>query len=366
MKTTDRDTSLRLLKTFTQAHGAPGQEDAVREAFVSTLPAGFSLESDGLGSVVATRPGPDGAPRVLLGCHMDEVGFMVQSITSAGFLQIVPLGGWWNHTLLAQRVRLRRRDGTEILGVISSTPPHLLPESQRNAVLGIEQIFVDVGAADAADAKERLGIRLGDTLVPDADFRPFNSDRLYVSKAFDNRAGCAACVQAAGELAASGAPNTLLAVATVQEEMGLRGAKTAAALARPDVAIILEGPPADDTPGASRGELQGRLGGGVQIRLFDPSAIMSRRLADLAISVAEAEGIPHQVTVRRSGGTDAGSMHLANTGIPCVVLGVPARYIHTHNAILDIADYEALVRLAVALAGALDKTRVDALRRFLP
>jgi putative aminopeptidase FrvX len=151
----------------------------------------------------------------------------------------------------------------------------------------------------------------------------------------------------------------------VQEEVGLRGAKTAAVYAKPDVAIVLEGPPADDAPGMSRSESQGRLGGGVQIRMFDPTAITNPRLAALVIEVARKERIPHQVTVRRGGGTDAGSFHVANEGIPTVVLGVPARYIHSHNAIIDIGDYVCMVNLVQALVQRLDGNAVSALTRYL-
>jgi len=160
-------------------------------------------------------------------------------------------------------------------------------------------------------------------------------------------------------------PNRLILAGTVMEEVGLRGAKTAAHHAKPDVAIILEGPPADDTPGFARSESQGRLGGGVQIRLFDPTAITNPRLATLAMQVARDEDIAHQVTVRRSGGTDAGSIHLYGSGVPCIVLGVPARYIHSHNSIIDINDYLAMVALTTALVRRLDQSHVDALTSYL-
>ena len=188
---------------------------------------------------------------------------------------------------------------------------------------------------------------------------------LFMAKAFDNRVGMAGTIQAGQILAQSAHPNRLILCGTVQEEVGLRGAKTAANFAKPDVAIILEGPPADDTPGFARGDCQGRLGGGVQIRLFDPSAITNPRLARLAIETAGEEGIPYQVTIRRSGGTDAGSFHVANEGIPSIVLGVPARYIHSHNAIIDLNDYLHMVALAIALVRRLDEETVEGLVTYL-
>jgi endoglucanase len=175
----------------------------------------------------------------------------------------------------------------------------------------------------------------------------------------------AGVIQAGQILAGSAHPNRLILCGTVQEEVGLRGAKTAAAFSNPDVALILEGPPADDTPGFNRADSQGRLGGGVQIRMFDPTAIANPRLARLAIDIARAESIPHQVTVRRSGGTDAGSFHLANHGIPSIVLGVPARYIHSHNSMIDINDYMHLLTLVIALVRRLDQETVDGLHAYL-
>ena len=144
-------------------------------------------------------------------------------------------------------------------------------------------------------------------------------------------------------------PCRVIAAGTTQEEVGTRGAVTLANLVRPDIALVLEGPPADDTPGMNPVESQGRLGGGAQIRLYDPSAIMNRSLADFVIATAAKNGIPPQVTVRRSGGTDARTLSLSGTGIPCVVLGVPSRYIHSHNAVININDYLALVDLLAAL-----------------
>jgi endoglucanase len=186
-----------------------------------------------------------------------------------------------------------------------------------------------------------------------------------MAKAFDNRAGMAGTIQAGQILAQSVHPNRLSLCGTVQEEVGLRGAKTAANFSKPDVAIILEGPPADDTPGFARADCQGRLGGGVQIRMFDPTAITNPRLARLAIETAVEEGIPHQVTVRRSGGTDAGAFHLANEGVPSIVLGVPARYIHSHNAIIDVNDYLSMLALTIALVRKLDDEAVEELISYL-
>lgn len=358
-----RDKAISLLQELTEAHAVSGHEDEVRAIFVDELQELGELSADRNGSVFCDTGG-DG-PRVLVTGHMDEVGFMVQNITADGFVQFVAIGGWWEHNLLSQRVEILTRSGAKILGVVASRPPHCLSEAQRRQVMTIDQMFIDIGAASAREAVESFGVSLGDPIAPVSAFTPLAGGDWFMAKAFDNRVGMAATIQAGQILAQSPHPNRLLLCGTVQEEVGLRGARTAAVQARPDVAIVLEGPPADDSPGFNRAECQGRLGGGAQIRMFDPTAIANPRLARLALETACDEGIPHQVTVRRSGGTDAGSFHLANEGIPSIVLGVPARYIHSHNAIIDVNDYLALVTLTIALVRRLDHETVEELTAFL-
>jgi putative aminopeptidase FrvX len=358
-----RTKAISLLQELTEAHSVSGHEDEVRAIFVDELEECGRLSSDRNGSVFC-ETGDDG-PRVLVAGHMDEVGFMVQNITPEGFIQFLGIGGWWEHNLLSQRVEILTRGGEKILGVVASKPPHFLPEAQRRQVMTIDQMFIDVGAESRCEAVEIFGISLGDPIAPVSSFTALAKEDHFMAKAFDNRVGMAGTIQAGQILSQSAHPNQLILCGTVQEEVGLRGAKTAANFAKPDVAIILEGPPADDTPGFSRADCQGRLGGGVQIRLFDPSAITNPRLARLAIETAQAEGIPHQVTVRRSGGTDAGSFHLANEGVPSIVLGVPARYIHSHNAVIDVNDYLHMLSLTIALVRKLDEQTVEGLVTYL-
>jgi endoglucanase len=358
-----RQKAVCLLQELTEAHSVSGHEDEVRAIFVDELEDCGEFSSDRNGSVFCETGG--NGPRVMVSGHMDEVGFMVQNITPDGFVQFVAIGGWWEHNLLSQRVEILTRNGDKILGLVASRPPHFLPEAQRRQVMTIDQMYIDIGAESARDVMETFGVALGDPIAPVAAFTPLAREDWFMAKAFDNRVGMAGTIQAGQILAQSKHPNRLILCGTVQEEVGLRGARTAANFSKPDVALILEGPPADDTPGCSRADCQGRLGGGVQIRLFDPTAITNPRLARLAIDTAREEGIPYQVCVRRSGGTDAGSIHLANDGIPCVVLGVPARYIHSHNAIIDINDYLHLLSLTIAMVRRLDATTVEELTAYL-
>lgn len=359
-----KEASFELIRTLSEAYGPSGSEEAVRMR-VKRAWSDFELTSDRSGSLLARKPNGVKQPRVVLTAHMDEIGLMVQSVTETGYLRIVPLGGWWTHALVAHRVRVLTRSGEPVPGVVASTPPHFLKPEQRKQVMDMADLYIDVGASSRSEVMVDLGIRVGDSVVPEAVFTRLARKDRFLGKALDNRLGLALLVQALPQLVEGDLPCDLMGVATVQEELGLRGARTAAHVAQPDVVIVLEGPPADDTPGLPQAECQGRLGGGVQIRVMDPSAVMNRRLVDYTLDVAEACRIPHQVTVRRSGGTDAGAFHLAGPGAPCVVLGVPARYIHTHHAIADINDYLAALRLVRELVPRLDYETVKGFTKFV-
>lgn len=354
--------SLDLLRSLSNAYGISGHEAPVREICVKELSGCGDFSCDKSGSLFCSR----GEGRtVMLAAHMDEVGFLVQNVTPDGFIQFVGIGGWWTHTLPSQRVVIRTAGGRHINGVVGSRPPHFLAESQRNTLQSMDVLFIDVGAESRAQAMEEMGINLGDPIIPDVEFCSTVNPHRFVGKAFDNRIGLSAAIEASRILAGRNLSCRLVTAGTVQEEVGLRGAKTAGARIQPDCAIILEAPPADDTPGFSPAESQGRMGAGVQIRAYDPTAIMNPRLVDFVRKTAERNGISFQMAVRRSGGTDAGALHLAGEGVPCVVLGVPTRYIHAHNGMMDIRDYRSMVDLLVELVSALDGDTVDSFTSYL-
>jgi endoglucanase len=359
-----RDRAIDLLKELAEAHGVPGHEEAIRRIWKREM-ADFSPASDRFGNVFAETGGTDDSPRVVVAGHMDEVGFIVQMVTSDGFLRFRPVGGWAPQTLPAQRVRILTRSGDMVEGVIASTPPHLMKKDARARVPEIDELYIDVGASSAGEVSGDFGIRLGDPIAPSSTFTQMSNQNRILCKAFDNRVGMALTIQSLQKLRGSSHPNLLMGVGTAQEEMGMRGAKVAGETARPDVALIMEGPPADDRPGGSPSEFQGRLGGGVQIRVFDPSAIMNKALVEFSVGVADEMSIPHQIAVRRSGGTDAAAFQYAGVGCPVVVLGVPARYIHTHNAMIDIRDYCSAMDLVRALVERLDASTVAGFTDFL-
>jgi len=343
-------TSLELLQTLSECFGPPGGEAPVARLVEDHLRPFCQLRRDGLGSVLAEKTGQHARPRLMLAAHLDEIGFMVQNVTSQGYLRLQALGGWEPGLLPGQRLLIQTARG-RVEGVVAALPVHFQKEKSKETKM--EDLLVDIGAASADEARN-LGVSLGDLAVPRGGFAVFN-DNYLVNKAWDDRVGVAALIQVMHRFQDRPHPNSILAVGTVQEEVGCRGAATAVEVVKPDLAIVLEGPPADDLPGLSPDPPQGALGKGVQIRLFDPTIIVPQKLWRKVVELAQKQGIPHQLAVRRSGATDARAIHLAQGGIPTIVLGVPVRYAHSAAGIIHRRDFEAMVELTAAVVEALDE-----------
>lgn len=356
-----REPDRALLRRLALAAGPPGHEGEVREIVRAAVSGCGELSYDRLGSILCEKRGDSASPRVVVDGHMDEVGFMVQSVTDAGNLKFIALGGWWGHVLLAQRVLVLTETGERIPGVIGSRPPHFLAASERRKVQEIDSMYIDIGAG-SRDEAESFGVRVGDAVVPATEFREMANPDVLSCKAFDNRVGIGVMCELMNSLREKAHPNTVIGTGAVQEEVGCRGAMTSSELSRPDVAIILEGTPADDTPGFT--ERQGKLGCGPQIRIVDPTALSSKRLVRLVERVASQEKIPIQLAVRKGGGTDASVIHKHGVGVPTVVIGVPARYIHTHVSLIHWRDYAATHSLVLALVERLDEKTVKGLVDF--
>jgi putative aminopeptidase FrvX len=353
------DFQLTLWKRLTEAPGAPGFEGPVRDImreYISSYTE--EIVSDNLGSIFGVKRGDNNGPRIMVAGHMDEVGFMVTRISEKGFLFFQTLGGWWGQVLLAQRVHVITPNGP-VEGVIGSIPPHVLGEDQRNRPMDIRNMFIDIGVESRQEA-EKLGIRPGAQVVPVCPFSVMANPKRLLAKAWDNRYGCSLAIELLRDLTEQpNHPNVVYAGATVQEEVGVRGARTAAHLINPDVFLAVDASPAGDIPG-SRDEA-GRLGDGVLMRLYDPTFILLPGLRDLLIETCEQENIPYQIYIAK-GGTDAAGVHLHGSGVPTAVIGIPSRYIHSHVSIIDRDDYEAAKRLLCAVVKKLDRATLDAIR----
>ena len=352
------DKSKELLEELTGAAGGSGVEGEVREIMRRYLAPLASIRQDRLGCIIAEKAGAGEGPRVMLTAHMDEIGFMVKTVTEDGFLRFTPLGGWPEQVLLAQRVTIKGRRG-DVPGVIGSKPPHLMDREERKKMVQIKDMFIDVGAKDKEEV-ESLGIRPGDPIVPVGNMESMKNGKYLMAKAIDDRVGCGLLIEVCEELSGLGHPNTLYAVGTVQEEVGTRGAATSVAAIDPHVALILDVSIATDVPGL-KGEVEGKLGQGPTIGLFDSSMIPNVNLRDLCIETAEELAIPYQYSIMEGGGTDGGRIHLHGTGVPSLVIGVPVRYIHSHVGIMHLDDYLWARQLIVGLIRKLDTEACKAL-----
>ncbi len=353
------DPTLELLRELSEAPGISGYERDVREIVRRQLGGITSMEQDKLGSIVCRKDGDAESPKIMLAGHMDEVGFIVKLITDEGFMKFSPVGGWWSHVMLAQRVSIKTRSG-DVTGVIGSKPPHVLSDEERKKLLEIKDMYIDVGAA-SADEVRALGVRPGDQVVPISPFTVLGTGKTYLGKAFDNRVGCALMIDVVKNLAGGRHPNTVYAVGTVQEEVGLRGARTSSWVVEPDVGLTMEVAIAGDVPDVKKDEAQARLGKGPVILMRDGSMIPNLKLRDLFIDTAEEMKIPYQVDMMERGGTDSGAIHLHRSGVPNLVVGVPTRYIHSHAGILHREDYDYTVKLITEVVKKLDKTAVAGL-----
>lgn len=351
--------TLTLFKTLTELPGTSGFEHEVRNFMREQLkPYSDELIQDHLGSVFGVRKGTSDGPKVMVAGHMDEVGFMVTSITENGMIRFQTLGGWWSQVLLAQRVQIMTDEGP-IIGVIGSVPPHLLDEAKRKKPMEIKNMLIDIGADDKADAIQ-IGIKPGQQIVPICPFTPLANEKKILAKAWDNRYGCGLAIELLKELKDETLPNTLYSGATVQEEVGLRGARTAANMIKPDIFFALDASPANDMTG-DKNEF-GQLGKGALLRIFDRSMVTHRGMREFVLDTAESHDIPYQYFVSQ-GGTDAGQVHLSNEGVPSSVIGICSRYIHTHASMIHVDDYAAAKELLVKLVKACDQSTVDAIKQ---
>ncbi len=358
-----QDATVQLLQRLSDAPGPPGAEEPVRALMVPEMKANSSsLRYDGMGSVIAQQ-GAAG-PRVMVDAHMDELGGMVRRVTANGFVTMQMLGGWLDQALVDQRWVILGSKG-RVRAVMGIRDIHVVPADERTRVYPRDALMMDIGAASAAEAAA-MGVEPGDPVVPDAPFAVMNGTDNYLGKAWDDRIGCAVLLEAMKRTAHQAHANQLFYVATTQEEIGLRGARTAAQVVKPEIGIAIEGGIVGDTPGSHPEETQARLGGGPGVFLYDSSALANRKLVALVKRVAAAKGIPLQYDLVQGYGDDSAEIQLSNGGVPTVNIVVPVRYTHAHNGIVNRKDFDRTVDLVVALLEALDAKTAESIRDFTP
>ncbi len=333
---------------LSNACGVTGRENQIRELLAEMLrPYVDEISVDRMENLVALKKGKPDAPKIMLAAHMDEVGLMVKTITKDGFLQFSKLGGIDDRVLAAQKVIVYTKKGC-YPGVVGSKPPHIQKEDERKKIMASDELFIDAGA-EGKDAAVTMGIAVGDPIGFDVKYTRL-SNRNVMGKAFDNRAGCTAMVEALKLL--KNCDCTIYAVGTVQEEVGLRGAGTAAFCIDPDYALALDVTIAGDVPGVREYDTSVKLGKGPALTVYDSGTITHPKIMRWLLDSAQEEKIAIQLESGLMGSTDAARISLTRQGIPSGTISIPTRYIHAPASILNLDDLENTAKLAAA---AIDK-----------
>ncbi|MBO5431291.1 M42 family metallopeptidase, partial [Methanocorpusculum sp.] len=314
-----------LLEKLSNANGISGAEGAVAKIIRDEVaPYVDEIKTDRMGNLVAIKKGDDF--KIMLAAHMDEIGLMVQYIDEKGFIRFVGVGGWYNPVLVSQRVILHGEKG-DVPGVLGMKPPHVMEEADRKKPIELANLFIDVGAHSAEEV-EAMGITVGTTVTIDRDYQPL-AGTVVTGKALDNRVGCAMLIGALKEMETK---HTIYAVFTVQEEVGLKGAKTAAFSLNPDVAIATDVTIPGDSPGIERRKAPVFMGEGPVVVMVSASGrghLADPRMVDWLKKTAKKHDIKIQLEVGDGGNTDVSAINFERGGIPSVPVSVPARYIHS-------------------------------------
>lgn len=333
-----------LMKELSTTPGISGFEEKIADIIKRELKdCTDSIEEDEMGNVIATKKGKKNAPTVMLASHMDEIGLMVKYIDDEGYLRFSKIGGINDQMLMNQSVTIHTANG-DIVGVLGSKPPHVTKPEEKDKVVKSEDMFIDIGAKDKEDAEKM--VQVGDPITFNALFEDFPND-LIMGKALDNRVGCYVMMEVLKRVKSKA---TIYGVGTVQEEVGLKGAKTSAFKLNPDIAIALDTTLSGDHPGIKKEEAPAVIGKGPAIVLVDASGrgiITNKKVKDMLIKAGDSYEIDYQLEVSDGGTTDGTAIHLTREGIPTGVLSVPTRYIHTPVSVCSRKDIESTIDLIV-------------------
>ena len=350
------------IKAITEIQATSGFERPMQDFIRQNItPHVDEVQTDGLGGIFGIKHAADAnAPRIMVAGHMDEVGFMVNKIKPDGTMRVVSLGGWNPLVISAQRFTLFTRNGVVIPVITGGVPPHLMRgASGAPTIPQVEDIIFDAGFTDRAEA-ESFGVHPGAVIIPQTEAILTANQKNVISKAWDNRYGCLMVTELLSHLSENkiNLPNTLIAGANVQEEVGLRGAHVSTTQFNPDLFFAVDCSPAQDTFDANA---DGRIGDGTLIRIFDPGHILLPTMRDFLLDTAESAGVKYQYYVSK-GGTDAGAAHLKHSGIPSTTIGVCARYIHSHQTLFSLEDFDTAQAFLQELVKGLDRSTVNLIR----
>lgn len=344
---------LDLIRDLSNAYGTSGFEDEVLTV-VEKYKGQLRMDVDKLMNCYLSSENQSSKEiTLMLDAHLDEVGFMVQFIDQQGLIEFLPLGRWVVENIPSQLVMVRNSEGQYYQGVVASKAPHFMTEAEREQSLTVESLKIDLGATSRQEVIEDFKIQVGAPIVPFSEFQFNQANQMMLGKAFDNRLGCAAVIETLKGLEDLDLDINVVGALAAQEEVGTRGAVVTSRTVRPDLAIVFEGSPSDDTF-TDIYHSQCRIKAGPQFRHRDNSYVANHRFISYGEKIARENQIPFQNTVRVGGGTNAGRIHLSGEGVPTLVLGIPVRYIHSHHGYAGLEDFKNTVRLAIEIIKDLD------------
>ena len=350
---------LKFLEDITLAKGISGQEkEATRVMKKYVEDYADEIVYDNLGSLVAIKKGTSDL-KVLITGHIDEIGFIVKEIDKDGYVKVHPVGGWMGQNLPSSLMNITTRTGKEIKAVFGSVPPHGQTAEARNKVVAPGDSYLDIGVT-SREAAEELGIKIGDPITPASEFIKMANPKFLMSKAWDDRVGAAIAVDVLRNLKDVETEASVYAAGTVQEEVGLRGAKTVAQMVQPDVALAVDVCFSHDLPGGRAADV--KLGCGAVLGVMDGSVIAHTGLLKEMENICADLSINYQLDILAGGGTDSGEMHKVGAGVINMTLSVPSRYMHSHHTIIHEDDYDATVKLITEFVKRLNKAKIEEIK----
>lgn len=337
------DVDLELIKILSENYAIGSYEKNISKIIKEQLEEIVDdIQYDTFGSIICLKKGSSDGPKIMISAHMDEVGFMVRYITEEGFIKLLPVGGWWGHVMPAQEMAVITSSGKEYIGVVGSKAPHGMSSIEKNKVIQPLDLYLDMGVANNKELDE-LGIQIGDMICPYTEFRVMNNPNYLCGKAWDDRICLAVVIQVLKKLKDCTHDANIYFVGSTQEEVGIRGARTATHIVKPDVAIALDVTTSKDTPLEVGGDM--RLGKGVIISVLDSLTLGNKDLIKTMKSLGKVNSLDLNYDFMTVGGTDACNIHKSMEGVPTMTLSIPTRYMHSSRLIVHRKDYAQTVTL---------------------
>lgn len=349
-------------KKLTQVNSISGHEEEIRNVLYEELKDySDEVSFDNLGSIIFTKKGTKDSPKVMIASHMDQIGFIITHIDEKGFCFFKPIGGWYPTQLLTQEVIVKTLEKKEYIGIIGHKPTKILKNKKE---IEFTDLFIDFGVSSKEEL-ENYGISVGDPLTPISTYKSLCNSKYVATKAWDNRVGCAIISEVLKNLKEEIINCELNLVGTVQEEVGIRGAKTASYKVKPDISIAVDIGSYGDTPGIDYYDSKLELGKGPAIMILDATSIGNKKLVNFARNIAKENNIPYQTDIMLCGGTDNGAMHMNMDGSIGMTICIPTRYGHSHNSIIHLDDLENAARIIYEMSKKIDEEFLKELKTFI-